>query len=75
MITKVQLEKERIQEQNKERFAEHEGKFKLSENDKQKYETDIARVAREKEVVIEQLKNKSLTQQQAIQQKDSEIGF
>ncbi|CDW79559.1 UNKNOWN [Stylonychia lemnae] len=75
VINKVQLEKERVQEQNRERFQEYESRLKQTENDKQKFEQDLSKLAREKEIIIEQLKNKNLALAQTIQQRESDITF
>ena len=56
ILQKVQLEKDRIQEQSRKRVAEYELRIKEQETDRGRVEQEHNRALRERESAVEQLK-------------------
>ena len=57
MVARVQSEKERLQEQNRERVNDYELRLKKAESEKLRIEQEAQKQAREKDVIIESLRN------------------
>lgn len=57
MVARVQSEKERLQEQNRERVNDYELRLKKAESEKLRIEQETQKQAREKDVIIESLRN------------------
>ena len=57
MVARVQTEKERLLEQNRERVGDYELRLKKAESEKLRMEQEAQTQAREKDVTIESLRN------------------
>lgn len=73
MLQKVQSEKERLAEQSRERVNDYESRLKRLENERQRSELDTSRALREKDGVIDSLRNQNLGLNQQVSQAGEEV--
>lgn len=69
----MQLEKDRLNDQYRERVSEYEGRLKRVESDRQRLDLEHSRAMRDREGQIDNLKNQNLSMNQNLSQANEEI--
>jgi len=72
MLQRVQLEKDRIVEQNRERLSDYEQRLKKHEQERQRLEIEHSRQQREKDTQLDALRNQQLSLSQSLAQSQEE---